>query len=210
MLKNLIFDFGGVLLNLNVQATKDAFIQLFQEDYSDKIEKDLEHVYHDFERGKISNKSFVATHVQLAKNEIINDTDVIRAWNSMLLDFPKDRLNMLLALRKKYRVFLLSNTNAIHIAHVMHKLEEVYGITDFNEKYFDKVWYSHEVGHRKPDASIYQFVLQDAGLKANESLFIDDNTANILAAREAGLHGQIHDPTQEITEMIHSYCSSVQ
>ena len=106
----------------------------------------------------------------------------------MLLTIKPERLEMLLELRKKYKVFLLSNTNETHLAFVDGYLRTVYGfdIQHFSTVYFDKAYYSHEIGLRKPNTSIFQFVLDDAGLKAEECLFIDDiavNTEGVVGAQ---------------------------
>lgn len=112
---------------------------------------------------------------------------------------PEHRFQMLLALRQKYRVFLLSNINDLHLTWITAYLHEQYGITDFEQRYFDGVYYSHFVRMRKPDREIYEFMLADADLKPEESVFFDDLVPNIEMARACGISGIVHDPKIDIT-----------
>lgn len=206
-LKNIIFDFGGVLLNLDMNATEKALKPfLGKEYYHDVKDNDFPAIFLDLEVGKISGLEFLAELQSRAKKRITT-MDIRDGWNAMLLDFPEERLEMLLQLRKNYRVFLLSNTNEIHIKKVMKDLYRTHGIstTDFEQNYFDKVYYSHLVQLRKPDAAIYEHVLQDANLLAEETLFIDDNPANIEAAHQLGLQTHLHNDGKDILEVMANY-----
>lgn len=198
MIKNIIFDFGNVLLNLDESASYNALNSLL--DLS-KCEDLYEIVFNPFEKGEISEESFL-NRLQ-RRSKIVNQAEVyIKAWNAMLLDFPSIRVELLRNLKSNYRLFLLSNTNITHIRHVLKRINRENGITDFEDAFFEKAYYSFQLGMRKPDPEIYEFVLQDAGLIANETLFIDDKIENIEAAKKMGIITHHHNPSQEISEIL--------
>ncbi|MDZ4668171.1 MAG: HAD family phosphatase [bacterium] len=178
-IKNLLFDLGAVVLNLDQEKTLRAFIKLG----ADLDEMNMQgNLFTDFEIGKISAELFVQTlHTQIKGNA--SKEDIVHAWNSMLLDFPPARVEMLRQLKKKYRLFLLSNTNSIHI----DALYEEHGKEIF-EELFEKIYLSHEIGHRKPNVDCYHYALNDAQLKGSETLFIDDNKGNLKGAEKAGIN----------------------
>lgn len=178
-IKNIIFDLGGVVLNLDQEKTLRAF---------KKLGADLDELNHesslflDFEVGKISSEQFIhQLHVHL-KGEAGND-QIVKAWNNMLLDLPAFRVEMIRELKKKYRLFLLSNTNELHI----NAIYEEHGKSVF-EELFEKIYLSHEIGLRKPHVACYRYVLEDAGIKGSESVFVDDSKQNIKGAAEAGIN----------------------
>ncbi|RAJ85390.1 putative hydrolase of the HAD superfamily [Chitinophaga dinghuensis] len=186
-IKNIIFDLGGVILNIDYQKTNDAFIALgvtnFHELYS---QFKGSHLFDNLETGHISTADFLQEmhkHVPAG----VTDEQIIDAWCAMLLDFPLQRLQLLQQLRQQYNLYLLSNTNAIHLERFNQILMESRGIPSLAE-FFDKTYYSHLVGLRKPGTEIYEVVLQENGLKAGETVFIDDTLPNIEAAKKVGLH----------------------
>jgi FMN phosphatase YigB (HAD superfamily) len=111
---------------------------------------------------------------------------IIHAWNAMLLDFPAERAELLMNLKSRYRTFLLSNTNEIHINYYLNRISEWYG-NDAMENFFEKHYYSNRIGMRKPDTEIFEFVLRENHLIASETLFIDDTLKHVEGARMAGL-----------------------
>ena len=125
----------------------------------------------------------------------------------MLLQIPVHRFTMLRRLKEKYNVFLLSNTNETHINWVDGYLRTVYNFTieDFDARYFHKSYYSHLINLRKPNTNIYDYVLQDAGLKAEETLFIDDNFHNIEGAKKVGLQTYLHPIGFEIADVLKDF-----
>ena len=129
------------------------------------------------------------------------------AWNAMLLQIPPQRFEMLSRLKEKYHVYLLSNTNKTHVDWVDGYLKTVYGfsIQDFDKRFFHKSYYSHLIHLRKPNDNIYEFVLQDAGIKAENTLFIDDNAHNIEGAKRLGLQTILHPIGDEIVETMKSF-----
>ena len=182
---NIIFDFGGVLLNIDPQKSLNSFKQIGLRDI-DLIEKEYSEngLFDRLEKGFINSQQFRIEIRKYIGADVI-DEDIDWAWNSMLLDLPYERLELLKKLKQKHRLFLLSNTNIIHWNAYMDMIKAVHGVclSDF----FEKDYYSHEMGLRKPDPKIYTELLSREGLLANETLFIDDILANAEAARSVGM-----------------------
>ncbi|MGL4597894.1 MAG: HAD family hydrolase [Bacteroidia bacterium] len=184
--RNIIFDLGGVLLNLDYTLTSKAFIALGMRDF-DAIYTQAKQVgwFDAFDKGELTAEEFrnlLRTHLP----ENTSDLSIDLAWNAMLLDLPRKRLDMLRVLGKDYRIFLLSNTNEIHVAAFSNYLQTTYGISDFSD-YFERWYYSCRMGMRKPDAEIFQHVLTENKLLAAETLFIDDSIQHIAGAKSIGL-----------------------
>jgi len=180
MIKNIIFDFGDVFLNLDKEAPAKAFDFFGLSDWH----KDIQNINEQFEVGKISTEAFL-TGFQCYMPKA-STTEIMKAWNSMLLDFPEQRLLFLQHLSTKYRLFLLSNTDAIHIAN----FEQTHGENFSNSFYqcFEKVYFSFEIGLRKPNANCFQYVLNNHHLTPKETLFVDDRLDNCETADALGLH----------------------
>jgi HAD superfamily hydrolase (TIGR01509 family) len=186
--KNIIFDLGGVLLNLDFVGSRNAFIQLGVPQIEDLFRFTQEDTFwKQYETGRLNDQQFVEAARKLA---IAGTTDesIIVAWNSMLLDFPKERVDFLDKLKEKYRLFLFSNTNAIHLQSFQKSFREVYGRE--MDALFEKAWYSHVINRRKPDVEAFHFIVKEAGLVAAETLFIDDSLPNVEGARKAGLQAK--------------------
>ncbi|MCH3885589.1 HAD family hydrolase [Tenacibaculum aquimarinum] len=195
MIKNIVFDFGDIFINLDKQGTYKELAKLGVTQISEKMIA----VYHQYEKGLISTDEFVGFY---HKEFNINKDDLIRSWNAILLDFPKERLAFLkeLAASEKYRLFLLSNTNDLHISWIQEDWEmELYN--EF-KNCFEQFYLSHEINFRKPDSEIYQFVLDQNKLVAEETLFVDDLKENTEAAKEVGLQVWNLIPGEEdVTEL---------
>jgi len=182
----IIFDLGGVLINLDYQLTIDAFKDLgltnFEEIYTQANQNNLFDAY---ETGNISSQHFINSLLPFLPIGT-SANKVVHAWNAMILDFPKERLDLLDQLRKKYKVFLLSNTNDIHLQAVNRSLQKV---TARNlDSYFDKVYLSHEIKLRKPNTDIFEFVCHEQNLVPKQTLFIDDTFGHITGAQTIGLN----------------------
>ncbi|OQY02321.1 MAG: hypothetical protein B6I20_07015 [Bacteroidetes bacterium 4572_117] len=184
-IKNIIFDLGGVIMNLDVDKTILAFKDLGMTDVVNDTNLYYKNpIFNDFETGKISETGFLD---ELGKLLGPNATHkkIKQAWNAMILDIPKDRINFTLNLKDKYRVFLLSNTNSIHQTKFESEFKQQ---NDFLfAKLFEKIYYSHKLGMRKPGEEIFNFVIKDSKLKAKKTLFIDDSDQNIATAKKLGI-----------------------
>jgi glucose-1-phosphatase len=183
--KNIIFDLGGVLLNLDVAQTSEAFKRLgvTQIDNLFRIGH-AESFFREYEMGIISDDEFVEKARQLSLPDTTSQ-QIIAAWNIMLLDFPEERVQFLNRLKSKYRLFLFSNTNAIHLQAFHKSYQDIYGSA--MDELFEKAYYSHLIKYRKPDVEAYHYVIKDSKLEAAETLFIDDALVNVEGARLAGL-----------------------
>lgn len=192
-IKNIIFDMGSVILNLDFLKTELAFAEYgignFNQYYTLQTATP---VFEQLETGKISPEDFYDVFRKITLSTISNQQIEI-AWNAMLLDFPTERISLLKELRSKYQIYLLSNTNEIHYRHIMKIFKEQNDGEDFND-IFIKAYYSHQLGMRKPDKIIFETVLKDADLLAGETIFIDDAIANIESAKSTGLQ-TIHLPS---------------
>ena len=181
MIKNIIFDFGDIFINLDKPATLREIAKLGVTEVSEEMNS----VYHQYEKGLISTDEFVGFYHQKFD---ISKEDLTRSWNAILADFPKERLAFLqdLASKKKYRLFLLSNTNNLHIEWIKNSL----GNQFFNEfkSCFEQFYLSQEINLRKPDKEIFEFVLSENNLIAEETLFVDDLKENTDAANKLGIH----------------------
>lgn len=179
MIDTIIFDFGDIFINLDKQATIDGLTRLGLTAWND----DLDRLNFSFEKGQISRENFLLGIQKHIPNASIDE--ILIAWNAVLLDFPLYRLEFLQLLSQKYRLFLLSNTDAIHIEH----FEQREGISFYGDFYkcFEKVYFSYEMGMRKPDAEIYNTLINRHELSPKRTLFIDDKKDNTDAAKALGL-----------------------
>ena len=195
-IKSIIFDLGGVLLNISYQNTIDEFEKLGVDNsskfYSKKSQKTI---FNLLETGEISKNEFVKAINKSCKS--VTTEQILYAWNSILLDLPKNRTNLLENLKEKYQLFLLSNTNSIHIKEFKSRSGEEKYLEFYN--LFDKVYYSHEIGVRKPHAEAFRLVLDENNLKEKEVLFIDDSPQHIKEAKELGIHTYHLKDNEEIT-----------
>jgi len=179
MINTIIFDFGEVFINLEKEAVAKAFKELGLKEWS----QDLDELNAKFEIGKISEIEFIEGFQKHLPNASIDE--IRAAWNAVLGEFPLYRLEFLQNLKGKYRLFLLSNTDAIHIEKFEHKV----GISFARDFYqcFDKVFFSFEIGMRKPSEDVFKFVIQNQGLQPNKTLFIDDKKDNTDTAEKLGM-----------------------
>lgn len=186
ILDAVIFDFGGVILNLDYPATDRALRALLGEAGELRYTKTHQaRIFDDFETGAISATQFYEGVRSVAGPEVSHD-DIRLAWNAMLLDVPSQRVDFLREVAKRYRTFLFSNTNSIHKEAFDRILEKQLGVGGF-DRLFEKAYYSHSFGMRKPHPETYRAILDENGLAAERTLMIDDNWDNIRGAREAGL-----------------------
>ena len=188
---NIIFDFGGVLLNIDTDQAVKSFKEIGLTDtHLVKKEYQANGLFDRLEKGIISADQFrleIRVHI---KSEV-TDEQINKAWCSMLLDLPYERIEMLEKLKKSHRIFLLSNTNIIHWEACMEMIQKVHGVCFSN--LFEKDYCSHNMGLRKPDAKIYTTLMEKEGLVPSETLFIDDMYANYEAAKSVGMQAHFLD-----------------
>jgi glucose-1-phosphatase len=185
-IKNIIFDLGAVIINIDFQRTFEAFSKHCNTDILTIIKRfrDLR-VFERYEVGELDDHQF-HDFIRKEFNESLSDAEIDRAWNALLLDIPQERVELLKKLSKNYRLFLLSNTNHIHIVEVNNILNRTFQLRTLDHL-FEKVYYSYHIGMAKPDLKIYEHVLKENNLKPAETLFIDDNLDNIKGAQKAGV-----------------------
>lgn len=193
---------GGVLVDLDAQRSFDQLTNLLGQDLSNQ--KKMYQILDDYEVGAFSEGSFLH-RLQRLTSGIVTERQLVDAWNAMLGPLNKKRFQMITSLKKKYHLYLLSNTNHTHLQYFHKYLKETQFIENFEERYFAKAYYSHQIRLSKPDPKVYEYVIKDAQIRPEESLFIDDTIANVESAKEVGLKAVHHNPTNEITEMINVY-----
>lgn len=198
--ENVIFDLGGVLLDIDYNRTRTAFERLgvvhFDELYS---QSEAGQLFQNLETGKISEDDFykefnACTGLDLSPSEIKE------AWDAMLLSFREDSLQFLDRLRHKYPIYLLSNTNHIHIPSFRDIFNQKKRDKPF-EDYFIRAFYSCEIGLRKPDVECYEWVLNELAIEPGNTLFIDDSPVNIEGAQKAGMQTICLTPGKKIQEL---------
>lgn len=186
-IKNIIFDFGGVVFQIDERRTVNAFSRLLhcssQEILGYLFSDDA---FQKLECGKISFGDF-CKHLQKKTQVVISEEQFLAAWNAILVGYPEEHISLLLALKKKYRTFLLSNTNEIHTQQFVEMIKQQKLPITSNDDLFEKVYYSNELGMRKPDPEIYKYVLNDANLNPEETIFVDDLKVNVEGAKSVGI-----------------------
>ncbi len=185
-IKNIIFDLGGIFLDIHYQLTKEGFINLGIKNFDELFtQHHANSLFEDLETGKISEREFY-NRLRVDAGLRLTDEAIKMAWNALLGDFPLERLEWLKNIKTKYNVYLFSNTNQIHYDAFMKIYEANTGKADFND-HFIKAYYSHYLGLRKPYPESFQFILNEQNLKPEETLFIDDTIKNIEAADALGM-----------------------
>jgi len=200
---NIIFDWGGVITNIDYHATVEAFEKLGFKSFEKYFTK---HHQDDFfkklEKGNLGAENFYSS-IRTETGNNISDELIDKAWCAMLLDTPYERIELLQKLKNKFKIFILSNTNTIHANYYNNFLKMTYGI-DF-PGFFDKVYYSHEMGMRKPDVGIFDFVLKDSQLDPAATLFIDDTEINVDASSQTGMISLYLTPEFTIEKIFKSW-----
>ena len=183
----IIFDLGGVLYDIDTQRTKDAFAQIGLEDFNRfyTLEQQI-HLFDSLEKGFIDEKEFVQGINSICGRSFSAD-QVKNAWNALLIGMPSENIDLLKALKKEgYALYLLSNTNIFHYDAIRDELKTNFGLNALGDL-FDEAYYSFQIGMRKPDAEIFEFVMKSSAVDPDKTVFIDDNEDNIRASIMAGL-----------------------
>ena len=196
-IKNIIFDLGGVILNIDYNKTAEAFKKLglknFDELYSQSKQN---HIFDNLEIGKLSANGFRNYIRKNVPHLTLSDQSIDSAWNAMLLDLPKERIQILQSINNDYRIFLLSNTNEIHVKEFTDYINKTFSPNLFKD-IFEQYYYSNEIGMRKPNAETFQYVLSSNGINPKETLFIDDSMQHIKGAEKVGLQTYLLNSKEE-------------
>ena len=185
-IKNIVFDLGGVLVDLDFKAAINGLQKAGFANVKEQLQSfDREGIFQKFELGEMTAEEF-RTAIRENSTVTLTDEEIDALWNAMLLEIPREKLELILDLRGKYMVYLLSNTNSIHWDYVC---KNAFNYRGFRVKdYFEETFLSYEMHLAKPDKAIFEKVLQDANLLPEETLFIDDSEANCKVAEEVGIH----------------------
>ncbi|MBK7130237.1 MAG: HAD family phosphatase [Crocinitomicaceae bacterium] len=196
----IIFDLGGVILNLNYNLTIEAFQNLGKENFDQLYtQSHQDKIFDLFETGKISSPEF-RNYFRKFLGEHISDQQIDDAWNAMLLDLPARRIDLIRQIKKKMPVYLFSNTNEIHHTAFRQTIKTHFGNENLLDDLFDQAYYSHIVGRRKPNADAFLKVIDDHKLTIDSTLFIDDSIQHIEGARQLGLQ-TIHLVSEDICNL---------
>jgi FMN phosphatase YigB (HAD superfamily) len=192
--KNILFDLGGVILDINVQATLKLFYELgFPSElmqYPHSMQTDI---FFKYQTGKLDTQQF-RDAIRKVSGADVSDLVFDNAWNAMLVGIPRKRTDLLKLLSKRYNLYMLSNTSALHVKVFEKMYLDVAG--ESMHRVFKKIYYSHEIGWHKPDHEAWEYVIRNAGIKPEETLFLDDDIHNIKASQELGFQAiHIHERT---------------
>ena len=200
-IKNIIFDLGGVIINLDTTKTISEFNKLSKLPF-EAIYTQLQQstIFDLFDKGLISENDFFK-ELKMLTQSTASESELKLAWNAMLLDFPSNRLNLLTKLKPHFRLFLLSNTNETHITEFDKTLFETQQYKNL-EPFFEKVYYSCRMKMRKPDVEIFDFVLAENGLNASETVFIDDTPHHVQGALKTGIKAYLLPKEKEVESLL--------
>ena len=194
MVKNIIFDLGNVFINLDNDASQNELLKFGMKNFNDEMIE----INQNYEKGLVTTKEFVNYYLEKFPNKTQNE--LIKSWNSVLFDFPKNRCSFLEKFPKNYKLFLFSNTNELHIDYF--KTQVGY---DFYKRFlncFEKVYYSFEMKSRKPDLESFELILKENDLIVSETLFVDDTLTNIESANKLGIKTWHLNPSiEDVTEL---------
>lgn len=199
--KNLLFDFGGVIINLKKERAVERFKEIGVADIDNYLTSYRHHgIFLDYELGVLDRPQFTEALRKLTGNEKISEADVDYAWQGFLDGIPEYKFQMLKDLRKKYKVYLLSNTNPSAIEWASTSVFSPSG--EPIEAYFDECYMSYKIGHAKPDKEIFEYIIKDSGINPAETLFFDDAQKNIDAAIELGFQTYLTDQNEDLLKVV--------
>ncbi|MEI6124032.1 MAG: HAD family phosphatase [Bacteroidota bacterium] len=200
IIKNIIFDFGGVIINIDFWRSINAFIALGAKNFDELYSKTAQtKIFDDLDTGNITPEKFCEEIKKILPHQVTKQ-DIIDAWNAIIIGIPEHHIRLLEKLRKNYRIFLLSNTNLLHYNVYTAELEKNYGYKNLSQL-FDKVYLSHEAKLRKPNIDFYKRVLRENQLWPEETVFIDDSEQNLPPARELGIKTILLYNTTDISKL---------
>lgn len=197
--KAIIFDLGGVLLNIDFKLSEKAFQELGIDNFADFFNQfHSNDLFRRLETGM--DDQLFYDDLRAATGLALTNDQIRDAWNALLLDYRPESVAVLPKLREKYQLYLLSNTNEIHLQEFQRKYEAWRPGQSFDEL-FDAAYYSHRIRHRKPNASAFEYVLQKHDLVPAETIFIDDSINNIEAAQQLGIQTIHLQPGMRVEEL---------
>lgn len=198
-IKNIIFDFGGVILNIHHKRVENAFKDLgltnFEELFNQAQQSSL---FQDLEKGTITD-AFFRNSIRELTGLVVSDEVLDETWNQIIGDYPPHRIELLKRIQSNYKTYILSNTNAIHYRKYIHQFKEEYGF-DFVSLFTNTYW-SFQFGKRKPDADPFLHMLDVENIKPEETLFFDDSIQNIIVARKLNIFAFHLTPDIDITTL---------
>ncbi len=196
--RNIIFDLGGVIFDIDYKLTTEAFRNLGIKEASILYSKSSQaKLFDDLEKGNITEGDFFS-EIRKLSHSGSGDQEIRNAWNALLIGLPVENVNLLMELKKDHRLFLLSNTNSIHETAYRKMIVDQFGSFIFDD-IFEKIYLSHHLHMRKPDIRIFQFVLKDSQLNPETTIFIDDSPQHVEGGRKAGITS-FHLKDQRLTE----------
>jgi len=199
-METIIFDLGGVIINLDNRLTEKAFVAMGAQDFNHYFGHGFAaSFFKDYEVGKIDDQQFINDLRKMIQLEV-PDNLIIDAWNALLLDFPPERIQLLDKLKKQYRLFLFSNTNSLHMQAVQKIYQQAFPGRELDD-HFEKAYYSHTLKMRKPDKEAFEFIVQENKLNPTTTLFVDDALVNVEGAVKAGLKGLFLEPGKTIVDI---------
>ncbi|MCQ2286246.1 MAG: HAD family phosphatase [Bacteroidales bacterium] len=200
MIKNIIFDLGGVIYDIRYENIADAFEKCGFPHFTDHYTQAAQSGPIDqFEEGNITIPEF-RSYIRSLAPVPLTDQQIDDSWNAIIIDVPERRVEMLKQLKEKYQLFLFSNTNQLNYDKFKVDLKKKFGYDIFDEL-FVKVYFSHEMHMRKPAVEAFQLVIKEQHLNPAETLFIDDTSRHILGAQKAGLNTYLLPKGEDVAEM---------
>jgi len=199
--KNLIFDLGEVIIDIDYSQTIAAFQKLAIVDFREVVSYATQsHIFDLYEKGKVTTAGFRNELKQFLRPGT-TDIEIENAWNAIFFDFPRAKIDLLKQLKSRYKTFALSNINEIHVDTINRVAHEKFGEADFGS-FFHGAYYSNEIGFRKPEQEIYNYILEKENLVAAETFFVDDKRENIEAARALGIHAYQLKDRNKLNELL--------
>lgn len=204
-IKNIIFDYGNVIFAIDFEKSQQAFTDLGIKDVAGIFAHSGQNpLFDQFDKGLITAAEFRQGVRDLSGIDSLTDAQIDHAWNSLLIGVPKGSHEVLLRLKNKYRTFLLSNNNEIHYASILEYLKKEYHVND-NSIFFEKDYYSHLMGMRKPNKDIFERVLEEQGLVPEETLFIDDSPQHLETAKALGMQTILFNKPEELINFMEKF-----
>jgi putative hydrolase of the HAD superfamily len=203
-IKNIIFDYGNVIFEIDFGKAQESFRNLGIKDVESVFAHSGQNpLFDNFDKGLIEASEFRNGVRQFSGMKDSTDEEIDRAWNSLLIGVPTGNHDLLLGLKNKYRTFLLSNNNEIHYSFIMDYLKRNYELEN-NSGLFEKDYYSHLMGMRKPNKVIFERVIDEQGLIPEETLFIDDSPQHLKTAEQLGFKIVLFNKPKELKKLIGS------